>query len=114
MKIPHSQLEPCIADYTATLIPIPDAPARVYITAQGVHPTTGYEVQFHRSPIDVYPPEFSLWHLKPTGPVLEALTPFTSFISFELAGAVDHVAIHDAAGRHEVPLRHLGKTILHT
>jgi hypothetical protein len=114
MTIPHSpQLEPCLADYTALLVPIPDAPARVYVTAQGIHPTTGYEVRFQRSPLDVYPPEFSLWHIKPTGPVLEVLTPFTSFISFELHGEIRNVIVHDAKGRHEVPLRRLDKALLH-
>src|SRR5262249_34324058 len=89
MTIHHApQLEPCIADYTASLVPVPDAPARVYVTAQGMHPTSGYEVQFHRSPMDVYPPEFSFWHISPPGPVLEVLTPFISFISFEVRGEI--------------------------
>ena len=78
---PHESPRPelCSAEYSATLVPVPDGTPKVFITAQGVHATSGYEVMFHASPLDVFPPQFSLWHLRPSGPVTDVLTPFTKF-----------------------------------
>src|SRR5277367_2235170 len=76
------QPELCSAEYSATLVPVPDGGFKVFITAQGVHPTAGYEVIFHVSPLDVFPPRFSLWHLKPTGHPTGPSTPFTKFTGF--------------------------------
>jgi hypothetical protein len=67
-----------------------------------VHPTSGYVVFFEKSPIDVFPPEFSVWHVKPSGIVLEVLTPFNIYTSFKTTGKVERVVVHDADGRHEV------------
>jgi hypothetical protein len=80
--------ELCSAQYTATIVPVPDAGDEVFIQASGVHPTSGYEVFFQKSLIDVYPPEFSLWHIKPSGPVLDVITPFSKFTGFKVEGAV--------------------------
>ena len=99
--------ELCSAEYSATLVPVPDGTPKIFVTAQGVHPTSGYEVMFHTSPIDVFPPQFSLWHLKPSGPVLEVLTPFTKFTAFDSKQTVKSVEIIDASGRHKVDVRPL-------
>jgi len=41
--------ELCAAEYTATRVPVPGGPAKIFITAQGVHNTSGYRVMFHTS-----------------------------------------------------------------
>ena len=106
---PHESPRPelCSAEYSATLVPVPDGTPKVFITAQGVHATSGYEVMFHASPIDVFPPQFSLWHLRPSGPVTDVLTPFTKFTVFESKETVKSVEIIDASGRHQVDVRPL-------
>lgn len=96
--------ELCSAEYVVTLVPVPGGPAKISILAHGVHPTSGYEVIFHKSPQEVYPPEFSLWHLKPAGTSLDVITPFAKFMSFEAHGKVNKVRITDATGSHDVPV----------
>lgn len=114
MTMPESpQMEPCSAEYAATLVPVPDGNPTVFILAQGVHPTSGYVVIFHRSPKDIYPPEFSLWHMKPNGTALDVLTPFAEFTSFELHGDVQKVKIVDANGEQVVPVRTIAGALLH-
>lgn len=106
--------ELCAAEYTATRVPpVLDGPAKVFITAQGAHPTSGYRVMFHQSPTDVYPPEFSLWHIRPSGIVLEVLTPFTELVVFDETNRVESVVIVDATGRHQVPTAPLRGNLLH-
>lgn len=95
-----SPVELCAAQYWAV-----QAPKEVLIFAAGVHPTPGYRTFFQQSPIDVYPPEYRLMHLKPTGPVvIQLVTPFTQNTSFPAAGTVKRVIVHDAKGKHEVPV----------
>jgi hypothetical protein len=100
--------ELCSAEYSATVVPVPDGNPKIFVTAQGVHPTSGYEVSFHTGPMDVYPPQFSLWHLKTSGPVLDVLTPFTKFTAFDVKGEVKSVVVVDATGSHKVTVKPLG------
>lgn len=104
--------ELCSAEYSATLVPVPDGMSLISIFAQGSHPTSGYEVIFHKSPLEVYPPEFSLWHLKPTGQSQDVVTPFAKVTSFEAHGMVTRVRITDAAGVHEVPITGVGQAAM--
>ena len=92
-----SNVEPCSAEYRAV-----EVPGSVTIFAVGTHHTTGYNVFFEQSPIDVFPPEFTLWHTKPAGAVLQVITPFTAHISFGESELIEKVIVHDASGRHEV------------
>ncbi|MGH9512513.1 MAG: hypothetical protein ACRD2U_10305 [Terriglobales bacterium] len=87
LEPPHTEL--CSAEYTATLVPGLDGPEHIYITAQGMHPTSGYKIIFRTEPEDVYPPEFSLWHIRPTGFVSQMVTPFTETTIFEVRGTVE-------------------------
>lgn len=87
----------CAASYRAQQVP-----GAVLIFADGMHPTSGYQAFFEQSPLDVFPPEFILWHIAPSGIVLEVLTPFTVYTSFKTTGKIERVAVHDANGRHEV------------
>jgi hypothetical protein len=97
-KIPQN-VEPCAAAYRAQQVP-----GAVLIFADGIHPTSGYVTFFEQSPLDIFPPEFLLWHVRPTGFVLEVLTPFTEHTMFKAAEEIKTVVVHDANGRHEVPV----------
>jgi len=94
-----ANVELCVATYRAEQIP-----GAVVIHAQGIHRTSGYQVFFDQAPITVFPPEFSLWHVKPAGIVLEVITPFAAHTTFRATQKVEKVIVHDAAGRHEVPV----------
>jgi hypothetical protein len=87
----------CAATYRAQQVP-----GAVIIFADGIHVTSGYAVFFEQSPLDIFPPEFLLWHVKPSGIVLEVLTPFTVYTSFKTTGKIERVVVHDDDGRHEV------------
>ena len=110
---PSPKPELCAAEYTATRVPVPDGPTKIFIAAQGVHSVSGYRVFFHRGQIDVYPPEFSLWHIKPAGVSLDVLTPFTELTAFDETKRVESVVVVDATGRHQVPVKALGDNLLH-
>jgi hypothetical protein len=97
----------CAASYGAEQVP-----GLVLVYAHGFHMTSGYKVFFERSPIDVYPPEFVLWHIKPSGVVLEVITPFTEMTEFRADKKVAKVVVHDSNGRHEVPVEQVPDTAL--
>lgn len=103
--------ELCSAQYTATMVQIPDGGDEIIIQASGVHSTSGYEVFFQRSPLSIYPPEFSLWHIKPSGPVLDVITPFSKFATFPAPDPVQYVVIHDASGAHTVKVQTIGGAV---
>jgi hypothetical protein len=90
-------VQPCAASYRAEQVP-----GVVLIFADGAHSTSGYRVFFEQSPIDVFPPEFLLWHVQPSGIVLQVITPFNEWTSFKAKEQIKTVVIHDANGRHEV------------
>ena|SRR5688572_29698074 len=94
-----NSIEACAASYRAQQVP-----GAVIIFAEGVHPTSGYKEFFQRSMIDVFPPQFSLWHVVPSGIVLQVITPFTEHTSFSASHKVDEVTVHDADGKHVVPV----------
>jgi hypothetical protein len=101
--------ELCSAEYSATIVPVPDGGEEVFIEASGVHSTGGYEVFFQKSPLDVYPPQFSLWHIKPSGPSTDVLTPFTEITTFKKAGDVTEVIVVDKTDRHKVKVQRIGQ-----
>lgn len=103
--------ELCSAQYTATLVQVPDGGEQIFIQASGVHPTSGFEVFFQRSPLDVYPPQFSLWHVRPSAPTLDVISPFSKFTSFKVTGPVSEVKVSDANGQHRVTVQKIGSAI---
>lgn len=94
-RSPNVQL--CAATYTAQWFG-----GEVLIVAAGFHPTSGHQVFFQRSPLTVFPPVFSLWHVAPSGPVLNVVTPFTSQVTFTAKEPVPTVVVNDAQGSHVV------------
>lgn len=96
-KDSSANVELCAGNYTAQQVP-----GSVIVFATGLHPTAGYQTFFDELPITVYPPEFRLMHIKPTGPAAQVITPFHVYTSFPAEEKVDRVIIHDANGKHEV------------
>jgi len=41
-----SSPELCSAEYSATPVPVRDGTLEIFVTAQGLHPTFGYELMF--------------------------------------------------------------------
>src|SRR5439155_11536299 len=48
----------------------------VVISATGVHMSSGYTVFFKKSPLDIFPPQFSLMHIF-AGGMLDVIVPFS-------------------------------------
>jgi len=92
-------VELCSGNYYAEQVP-----GSVIIHALGRHMTGGYHVFFEQSLITVFPPEFSLWHVKPQGLVTQVIRPFAVHTNFPATAGVAKVAVHDANGKHEVPV----------
>ncbi len=80
----------------------------VIIFAMGWHPTPGYVDFFEQSPIDIFPPQFILRTIPPTGIVLQVLTPFAIWVMFGASEPVKTVTVHDADGAHEIKVEQLG------
>jgi len=79
----------------------------VIIFAMGWHPTPGYVDFFEQSPIDIFPPEFILRTIPPTGMVLQVLTPFAIWVMFGASEPIKTVTVHDADGAHKVEVEQL-------
>lgn len=90
----------CAANCTAQQFPDYSA----MITAQGWHPTTGYKVFFEEL-TQFYPPEFKLLHIKPGGVVSQIPIPFAVQTYFAACNRLQTVAVHDANGRHDLPVK---------
>ena len=78
------------------------ADAKVTLTATGQHRTGGFQVSFRQSPIEIFPPQFSLVHKRPTGIVTQAITPFVATTSFPAAEKPKAITVTDARGRQTV------------
>lgn len=80
------------------------APGMVIVHATGFHPTSGHQAFFEHLPTIVPPPMLQLWHTKPTGIVLEVVTPFAITTTFPSRERLKQVTVIDAAGEHAVPV----------
>ena len=89
--------ELCKAVYTAIQFK-----GRVYIFANGIHPTAGYKTYFKRAMIAIWPPQYSLMCEKPSGVVAHVLTPFSAQTSFEAEQPVASVIITDKGGKQTI------------
>lgn len=54
--------------------------------------------------IDVYPPEYILYWLRPQGMQAQVLTPFHAQTTFRAAERVESVVVYDAEGKHVIPV----------
>ena len=89
--------ELCKAVYTAIQVQ-----KKVYIFANGVHPTAGYRTYFEKAKIAIWPPQFSLMCEKPNGVVAQVLTPFSAQTSFNADDPVESVTITDSDGKQTI------------
>jgi hypothetical protein len=78
---------------------------KVTLFATGEHPTSGWKVAFEQLPIEIFPPQYRLVCLQPTGIVAQVVTPFEVSRSFKASDPVKQVVVHDAKGKHEVPVK---------
>src|SRR4030095_10302421 len=74
----------------------------VIIFAMGWHPTPGHVDFFEQSAITIFPPEFILRTIPPSGIVLQVLTPFAIWVMFGASEPIKTVTVHDADGAHKV------------
>lgn len=79
----------------------------VIIYATGWHPTPGYVDFFEQSAITIFPPEFILRTIPPSGMVLQVLTPFAIWVMFGASELIKTVTVHDADGSHEIEVEQL-------
>lgn len=83
----------------------------VIIFATGCHRTPGYIDFFEQSPIRIFPPQFILWTIPPTGIVPQVLTPFAIWVMFGASDPVETVTVHDADGSHEIKVEQVAERI---
>jgi hypothetical protein len=75
----------------------------VTIRATGTLPNLQTEAQLVMSPIEIFPPEFILFFVEP--PITNPATlPFDVQTTFSTTQVITEVSVHDADGRHEVPV----------
>jgi hypothetical protein len=103
-----AKLELCVATYHAQQIA-----HTVILSGTGAHPTSGYDEFFEQSPIDVFPPEFTLWHKAPSGPVLDVITPFLVSAHFASSEPVKKIIVHDSNGSHDVEVTQASEAVHH-
>lgn len=76
----------------------------VFLIATGKHGSPNFKVFFEQSMIDIFPPEFILKHIRPSGLVIQLETPFVAVTQFRAAEEIKEVTIHDAKGTRAVPV----------
>lgn len=81
------------------------ADGKVTLFARGENSSSGWKVSFEQLPIEIFPPQFRLVCVRPTGPAAQVITPFEATTSFSAKQTVQHVSVHDARGRHKVPVQ---------
>lgn len=74
----------------------------LWIVARGSCLSSCWDVSLERSPIAVFPPEFSLEACRSARPCLEVVTPYFVRRQFPMATDPKSVVVHDAAGPHNV------------
>jgi len=77
------------------------------LVARGHFPTPGYQADIEQSPIDVFPPEFSVLRRRLPGAYPRVLAPFVHAEVFPLGARPDAVPVHHADGVDDVPVEEL-------
>lgn len=77
----------------------------VTLKAEGSHTTGGYQVFLKRNPVYVFPPSFTLSHIRPVGEVNQQVTPFLKTSQFECKEALKEIVVVDAAGSHQIEVK---------
>jgi hypothetical protein len=79
-------------------------PPRLYINARGTLPDQCRTVLIRMSPIDVWPPEFSVEACRVASLCAEVVTPYDVTQDFDLGSIPERIVVHDADGPHEIPV----------
>jgi hypothetical protein len=95
-----SNVELCKATYRAS-----QDTGYVYIFASGEHGTPGYKTYFKKSKLEIFPPKFSFWHIRPTGIVSEHVVTFSDSIKFRCKDPIKSVTVYDATGKHVIEVK---------
>jgi hypothetical protein len=103
MAGPRPELELCAGVYRAQA-----TPGGVVIFAEGTHPTSGFSPFLYCESEDPHSPVLSLWHVRPSGPVLQVTTPFSVWTAFQTLCTVARAFIRDANGTHEIAVERTG------
>jgi hypothetical protein len=74
---------------------------RMIVRATGELPA-GYEAVFVRSPMQVYPPQFTLMRHRLHGQYPAMQKRFDSCVAFKRTEPVEQITVHDAEGPHAV------------
>jgi hypothetical protein len=92
-------LELCAASYSAHKLP-----GTILVFAHGVHPTSGFRTLWAHDVAGRSPATLVLWHLRPTGPVLHVITPFSACTSVQTTEDLRSITVRDATGEREIPV----------
>ncbi len=77
----------------------------VWLFANGVHRTGGYQVSLEMRPERRFPRAFNLKVTPPDGPATEALTPFSAHTHFSVGDSrIASLTVHDRFGAQSVPV----------
>jgi hypothetical protein len=82
-------------------------PGMVILNAYGEHPTSGWTTFFEQLPIKIWPPQFRLVCIPPSGASADVITPFEARTCFRAGDRVEAVTVHDADGSHEIPVEYV-------
>ena len=94
----EAKWELCNGKYSAQQFP-----GTVLITASGVHEQSGYKTSLVELPLDIFPPQFQLMHVKPKISST-VITPFSVTQQFKALDIIQEIIVFDKAGRHVVPV----------
>lgn len=98
----------CAGTYHARRVP-----GTVLVFADGVHRSTGYHTFWVHDAPDRAPTDLSLWHICPTGPALQVLTPFSVCTSIQTLQDVRSVTVRDVSGVHVIQVVEAGELVAH-
>ncbi len=97
MAGPQPVLELCAGTYR-----VQQTAGTLVVFAEGIHPTSGFSPFLCCETANADPPVFALWHVLPSGPVLQVATPFSVWSAFQTLRTVSCALIKDANGTHEI------------
>lgn len=80
-----------------------DGVVTVYATSET--PTSGYKVRLEQLPIEIFPPQYRLVWVTPSGIVQQVVTPIEVQRTFKSEADVKEVIVHDERGRHKIPVK---------
>ena len=75
---------------------------KVTITAAGNHRSAGWQAHFEDLPIRIWPPQFKLVCIPPSGMAAQVIVPYEVRRTFVANQPVSKVVVHDGNGKHEI------------